>query len=183
MSEVEFSHLDGPATLALLDEIQPLYLLAFPGNSLEDHTARTTNQATAPGFATVTARRDVHLIGFAYGLPLPPRTRWWHELTPPRPPEWTAETGTRTFALIDLAVHPAERRQGLGKHLVDELLGSRRENRATLATDPNKRHIQEMYERWGWQNVGRVPGSARTTHPEFDLYVTTLDPPSASNSR
>jgi GNAT superfamily N-acetyltransferase len=183
MTDVELAHLDGPATLGILDEIQAVYTLAFPGYSLDDHTMRTTNQAKLPGFETVTARRGGHLIGFAYGLPLSERTTWWRDLDPPRPADWTKETGTRTFALIDLAVHPDEQGTGLGKRLANELLGSRREDRATLATNPNKPDVQRMYERWGWSKVGRVPGGPGTTQPVYDLYVIALRESPDSNSR
>lgn len=85
-----------------------------------------------------------------------------------------AETGTRTFAVIDLAVLPAHRGHGLARRLLDALLRDRPEQRATLATSPNKTGIQQMYERWGWHCVGRVPGGEGATQRAFDLYVIAL---------
>jgi ribosomal protein S18 acetylase RimI-like enzyme len=109
-----------------------------------------------------------------YGLPLVANS-WWDELEPP-PAEssFTDENGRRTFVVIDLAVLPSHRRQGLGRRLVDELLRGRPEERATLSTTPSDTVVQEMYQRWGWQMVGKRPGGPGTTEPEFNIYVIAL---------
>jgi hypothetical protein len=39
---------------------------------------------------------------------------------------------------------------------------------------PQETGNQQMYQRWGWHKVGRVPGGPGTTHPVFDLYLITL---------
>lgn len=70
-------------------------------------------------------------------------------MRPSPEPEFTIETGSRTCAVIDLAVLPAYRGQGLARRLMTEFLNSRSEWRATLATDPRNRTVQAMYERWG----------------------------------
>lgn len=142
-------------------------------------------QAASPGFEAVTARLDTRLIGFVYGLPLAADSGWWNGLTPDPGDDWTTETGTRTFAVIDLAVLPGQRVAGLGRRLMGELLRGRPEERATLATDPVETDNQKMYERWGWRPAGRVPGGEHTTSAAFDLYVIALGdvPDSASSSR
>ncbi|GAA4617351.1 GNAT family N-acetyltransferase [Actinoallomurus liliacearum] len=183
MSDPTLLHLDGPATMNRFDEIQEVYAAAFPGYSLDDQRWRVSRQAASPGFDTVAAEASGHLIGFVYGLPLGPKTTWWDGLTPPHEAEFTAEPGTRTFAVIDLAVLPASRGQGLGRTLIDELLGSRSEDRATLATDPAKRATQEMYERWGWRKVGQTPGGSRATQAAYDIYIIALRPGVDSSSR
>ncbi|WP_116025806.1 GNAT family N-acetyltransferase [Thermomonospora umbrina] len=95
-------------------------------------------------------------------------------MNPPPRRDFVAETGSRTFAVIDLAVLPKNCGHGLGRQLMDALLGSRSEERATLAANPNKRALAEMYERWGWRKAGRVPGGEGETQPVFDLYVIAL---------
>ncbi|WP_116025739.1 GNAT family N-acetyltransferase [Thermomonospora umbrina] len=174
MSDVVFERLNGAQTMGEFDQIQEVYVAAFPDYSLADHRMRTERQAASPGFETVTARVDGVLVGFAYGLPLSARSTWWEGLEPAAGEDFVAETGSRTFAVIDLAVLPAHRGRGLGRRLMAELLGGRSEERATLATNPNKRALQEMYERWGWRKAGRVPGGEGETQPVFDLYVIDL---------
>lgn len=184
MTEIAFHRLDGPGLLERFAAIQRAYAVVFPGDDLGDHRWRTTNQAARPGFEAVLAMDGDTLAGFAYGLPLGRQTGWWDGLQPPPEDGFTAETGARTFAVIDLGVLPEYRRRGLGRRLLTELLAARNEERATLATDPDRRSVQEMYERWGWRKAGRAPGGAHTTSPEFDLYVIGLRPDGpASSSR
>ncbi|GAA2626519.1 hypothetical protein GCM10010411_74330 [Actinomadura fulvescens] len=174
MDDVEFEHLDRDATRAIFSQIQTVYAAAFPEYSLDGHRDRTFRQLKVPGFETVTARSNGALIGFVYGLPLGEATGWWRGLEPPRAADYTAETGARTFAVIDLAVLPEYRGRGLARRLMDELLQGRTEERATLATSPGKPDIQRMYQRWGWREVGRVPGGEGATQTAFDLYVISL---------
>ncbi|GAB2850454.1 hypothetical protein GCM10022221_57280 [Actinocorallia aurea] len=165
---------DGPQTLEHLPEIQAVYSAAFPGYDLNDHRARTTSQASAPGFAAVLAHDDGHLVGVVYGLPLSAGTSWWHGLEPAPADGWATETGSRTFALIDVAVLPTHRGEGVGRRLVNALLAERPEARATLATNPARPEVQAMWERWGWKKVGRAPGGPGETQPWYDLYVLEL---------
>jgi ribosomal protein S18 acetylase RimI-like enzyme len=183
MDEPELVHLDGHGTLENFKEIQRVYAEAFPAYDLDDHRWRTSRQAEASGFATVIAQLSGRFLGFVYGLPLRSDTSWWDGLQPPPENGFTTETGSRTFAVIDLAVLPAHHGHGLGRRLMDELLRARPEERATLATNPRHRAVQAMYERWGWRRVGQVPGKDRTTQPQFDLYVIALREVTASNSR
>jgi GNAT superfamily N-acetyltransferase len=126
------------------------------------------------GFEAVAARRDRGLAGFAYGAPLSTGSPWWDGLDPSPPEGFTAETGGRTFAVIDLAVRPSHRGSGLGRLLLDDLLAARPEERATLATAPHEHEVRAMYRRWGWRHVGRTPGGEGETEPWFELYVSAL---------
>ncbi|GAA4143711.1 GNAT family N-acetyltransferase [Actinomadura keratinilytica] len=183
MGALELERLDGAGTRSCFAEIQAVYAEAFPDYDLADHERRTSRQTESSGFEAVIARIDRVLVGFVYGLPLSAGTGWWAGLEPPPPPGFTTETGARTFAVIDLAVTPSCRGRGIGRRLMDELLRPRREDRATLATAPHERQVQQMYERWGWRKVGRAPGGVGETEPWFDLYVIALRPEPASSSR
>jgi ribosomal protein S18 acetylase RimI-like enzyme len=181
---MRLEHLDGAGTIQKLGEIQTVYAAAFPEYDLGDHEYRTRRQATSPGFEAVLAWDDDVLAGIVYGLPLAAWSTWWTDIDPPKPADFTTETGTRTLAVIDLAVLPSHRGQGVAHRLMDELLAGREEERATLAAAPHEKDVQAMYERWGWRKAGSIPGSEDETEPWFDLYVIDLHPSSGvSNSR
>jgi GNAT superfamily N-acetyltransferase len=72
-----------------------------------------------------------------------------------------------------LLVRAAWRRQGIGRALHDLILGSRREERATLAVLPAAAPAQNAFQSWGWHKVARTrdpaPGS-----PVSDILITAL---------
>ncbi|GAA1801685.1 GNAT family N-acetyltransferase [Actinomadura chokoriensis] len=179
---MDIEHLDGDGARARFSEIEAVYAEAFPGYDLGDYRARMAGLLARSGFDVVTARRDGVLAGFAYGTPLPIGSHWWDGLKPSASEAFTAETGERTFAVIDLAVRPSHRGSGLGRRLLDDLLTARPEERATLATAPHEHEVQAMYRRWGWRHVGRTPGGEGETEPWFDLYVMALRAAPEDNS-
>jgi GNAT superfamily N-acetyltransferase len=134
---------------------------------------RLRTQARQPGFVLAEARHGAYLVGFGLGLPLRPTTDWWHELTAPVPADVTTEHPGRTFALADLLVRAAWRRQGIGRDLYECLLAGRAEERATLALLPAAASAQAASQAWGWRKVARRrdprPGS-----PVLDVLVTPL---------
>ncbi|MEU5992842.1 GNAT family N-acetyltransferase [Spirillospora sp. NPDC047418] len=168
---MDIEYLDGDGARTQFSEIEVVYAEAFPGYDLGNYRTRMGNLLARSGFEVVTARLDGVLAGFAYGAPLPTGSPWWDGLEPSPPKGFTAETGERTFAVIDLAVRPSHRSSGLGRRLLDGLLAARQEERATLATAPHEHDVQAMYRRWGWRHVGRTPGGEGETEPWFDLYV------------
>ncbi len=132
------------------------------------------------GFGVATASAGDELVGFAYGHRLPPTTRWWQGFLEPVPAELATEYDGRTFAIIDVAVRPGWRRQGIGRRLLDTLLASRSEERATLAVQPWAEESHIFYKRLGWHYVGRLPGVAGESAPFFDIYWLPLrTPPTA----
>ncbi len=130
-------------------------------------------QRRQPGFVLAEARHGGYLVGWACGMPLRPSTSWWRHLTAPLPDEVTAEHPGRTFALAELLVRAAWRRQGIAGTLHDLILARRPEERATLTVWPAAIPAQNAFRAWGWHKVARTrdprPGS-----PVCDVLVTTL---------
>jgi GNAT superfamily N-acetyltransferase len=127
-----------------------------------------------PGFVLVEARHGGYLVGYACGLPLRPSTSWWRGLTAPLPPGVTAEHPGRTFAVTELLVRAAWRRQGIGAELHHLLLGGRTEERATLTVPPGASAAQAAFRSWGWRKIARTRGEEEETAPVRDVLVIDL---------
>lgn len=140
-----------------------------------NHRKMLLSLLAEPSFGIATAETDNALAGFAYGYALSPETRWWQRFQEPLPTGLTQEWDGRTFALIDLAVQEQWRGQGVGRQLVDTLLSSRNEERATLCVQPPAIDAQAFYARLGWQKVGRKDMPSGAVSPVFDVYVVELD--------
>ncbi|HEY1323603.1 MAG TPA: GNAT family N-acetyltransferase [Streptosporangiaceae bacterium] len=111
-----------------------------------------------PGFVLAEARHGDYLVGYAAGMPLRPSTSWWKGLTTALPADVTTEHPGRTFALTDLLVRPAWRRQGIAGSLYELILAGRAEERATLAVPPAAAPAQTAFRNWGWRKVARTRG-------------------------
>ncbi len=118
-----------------------------------------------PGFALAAARSGGYLVGYACGMPLRPATSWWRAVTAPLPEEVTGEHPGRTFALAELAVRAAWRRQGIGRELHDLVLSGRAEERATLAVPAAAAAAQQAFRAWGWRKVARARGAGPDAGP------------------
>ena len=177
--EITFQRLGGREAAEHAGELQALHAEVYAAPPFlrdEDPGAfagRLRVQARQPGFVLAEARHGGYLVGYAAGMPLRPSTSWWRELTTPLPDEVTAEHPGRTFALLDLLVRAAWRRQGIGRDLHDMILGGRGEERATLVVQPAATAAQNAFQSWGWRKVARTrdeqPGSAVS-----DVLVTDL---------
>lgn len=106
------------------------------------------------GFACVIAYDQGQPVGYAYGAPLSASTTWWAKVTPPLPDAFTAETGTRTFALSELMVRMPWRGTGAARRIHDALMASRKEERATLLVHKEHGKVRALYEQWGYQEAG-----------------------------
>jgi GNAT superfamily N-acetyltransferase len=120
----------------------------------------------------VTGRADDDLVGYAYGFPLGPATRWWHGWIGDPPAGFTTEDGQRTWAVSEIMVREPWRRQGIARRLHDELLRDRPEERATLLVEPENGPAQAAYASWGWQHVGQL----RPDWPDAPLYDVLVFP-------
>ncbi|MGA4844582.1 GNAT family N-acetyltransferase [Streptomyces sp. G45] len=108
------------------------------------------------GFACVVAYDEDEPVGYAYGAPLTSATTWWTKVVPAPPPEFTAETGLRTFALSELMVRTPWRGTGASRLIHDELLCGRPEDRVTLLVHKDHVKVRALYEGWGYELVGEV---------------------------
>jgi ribosomal protein S18 acetylase RimI-like enzyme len=177
---VTFQLLDGERALGHLDELRELYLDVYADPPYEWGTEhadlfaeRFKGQANADGFALVEARHGSELVGIAFGVTLQPSTPWWQNLLDPLPEAVTTEPPGRTFAVVELLVRTAWRRQHIAERMLTLLLDGRPEERATLTVLPAAIPAQRAYATWGWQHVAQkrnpLPGS-----PVFDVLVKDL---------
>jgi ribosomal protein S18 acetylase RimI-like enzyme len=169
-SGITYRLLDGGGAAEREDDL--LALAAEVGGAPPDRRAAVVRRRQ-PGFALAEARHGGYLVGYASGMPLRPSTSWWRGLTTPLPPEVTAEHPGRTFALTELLVRAAWRRQGIGRSLQNLILGGRPEERATLTVPPSAGPAQQAFRRYGWNKVARTRGPDPGT-PVLDVLVMAL---------
>lgn len=128
-----------------------------------------TEEATRAGFTLVTAHDGDILIGAAYGWTMP-AGKWWTRADSDPPAE--LRTASK-LAVMEWIVHPHRRGEGIGAELMRRLLADRPERYATLASNPQAA-ARRMYERAGWEQVGR---SAMPDGTPMDLLLLALPAP------
>jgi ribosomal protein S18 acetylase RimI-like enzyme len=170
----------GGAELArqLLDPICHLYDEVFSAppffwreDESELHRERLLGLLEDPTYGIAAARVGDELVGFGYGVAVPPDTKRWSRLVDPLSVQVTSEWPGRTFLLFDYGVRQTYRGQGIGRRLHDTLLGSRSEERATLTVQPTAIDTKRIYEHWGWHQVGQMEGGSTAAAPRFDVYL------------
>jgi len=181
-AEMTFRLLEGPQATEEAADVRALHAevyAALPDGRYASGARfadRFRVQLRQPGFVLAEARSGGYLVGCAAGMPLRPSTSWWRDLTAPLSEQMTAEYPGRTFALTELLVRPSWRRQGIGRYLHDLILGSRREERATLVVPPSATAAQAAFQSWGWRRIGRTLGPGSDS-PASDVLVTALPMP------
>lgn len=165
----------------LLDELCDVYADAYgavPGEDTQEKSSAFRERATAAqqgrNYSLVTAHVGEQLVGFAFGYSLRPERGWWDGLTPEPQEGFTLETGSRTVVLSEIEVRRAWQGKGIGRMVHDAFLSQRSEERATLASNPQATDTHVLYERWGWQKVGIVPGEPGTYYREYVIFVIPL---------
>lgn len=138
------------------------------------HEEELRSLMTVAGFRVAVARQRDHLLGYAYGHPLPVGHGWWGDFDRALPAGLVREWPGRTFAVISLAVLPEGRGGGTGGRLMEELLRARTEQRAILSVQPTALATQRLYRHWGWAHVGRKGPLAGVTPSHWDIYVRDL---------
>ncbi len=177
--DMSFEVLDGSQAALDAEELQVLHAEVYAdapyGHSADgaEFADRFRVARRQPGFVLAEARRGGYLVGWTCGMPLRPATSFWRDLTTSLPADVTAEQPGRTFALTELLVRAAWRRQGIGRTLHDLILRGRPEERATLTVLPAAVAAQNAFRAWGWRKVARTrdPGP---DSPVLDVLVTPL---------
>lgn len=165
------------AICELYDEAFSVPPFVWPDIESQRHREMLSEMITEPGFGIALAECRDTLVGFVYGTTLTTATSWWDGFQQPVSPDVTREWPGRTFAVIDLAVQKSARRLGIGRRLLDTLLDSRSEQRATLAVQPQAEDTHAFYRAiGGWHLVGRQDTPASVS-PEFDVYIRELRSP------
>jgi GNAT superfamily N-acetyltransferase len=167
---------------AILDEVCAVYADAYGhlpsgedgGVKVAAFRERATKAMRRPSFEMVTAHVSGDLAGFAFGYALTAATHWWDDLVPAPPSGFFDEDGHRTVVLAEIAVRQRWQGSGVGRRLHEEVLGHREEQRATLATGPGADTARAIYEGWGWEKLGVVPGTIGDYFSEYTLYVLQL---------
>ncbi|MFD0854556.1 GNAT family N-acetyltransferase, partial [Actinomadura adrarensis] len=144
--------------VGLVDELAGLYQRVYaeppyrsaPRFSPGRFISRTREQALTSDFILVTARRGGDLVGYTFGFTMDPGA-WW--VTASRPSEEVM--ACRKFAVIELMVDRAHRRQGIGHALLTTLLRERPEPYATLVAVLDA-DAYGWYLRNGWRKVGEL---------------------------
>ncbi|WP_330230833.1 GNAT family N-acetyltransferase [Nocardia sp. NBC_00508] len=165
------------AICELYDEAFSAPPFVWPATESQRHRQMLSKMIDLPSFGIALAESGGALSGFVYGSTLTINTVWWDGFQQPVPADVTREWPGRTFAVIDLAVQEPMRRHGNGRRLLDTLLDSRPEERATLAVQPQAEDSHAFYRALGgWWLVGRqsTPGFVS---PEFDVYIRELGSP------
>jgi GNAT superfamily N-acetyltransferase len=172
-SEITFGLLDGTQAAAHANELQALRAEEYGRTDDGSFADRFRVARRQPGFVLAEARHGGYLVGYVFGVPLRPSTSWWRHLTTPLPDEVTAEHPGRTFALVELLVRAAWRRQGIAGTLHDLILADRPEERATLTVPPSAAPARQALRKWGWRKVARTRGAGPGS-PVSDVLILTL---------
>lgn len=185
---LDFQHLTAAQAREIRDTVQDVFLRSYvdaiaAGDPFEapDEFMGRFDAYTDPGrsgdFEYVLARINGKPAGQTWGWPLLPNSTWWPALRLDDPAidraEFTAETGSRTFALSEIMVCAEYAGQGLARAMQDELLGGRTEQRATLLVDPVNDRAYARYLRWGWMKVGTLRPHWPDA-PNFDVLMRDL---------
>ncbi|WP_280362299.1 GNAT family N-acetyltransferase [Nocardia wallacei] len=162
------------AVCALYDEVFSVPPFVWPEDESVRHRQMLDRLTFDPTFGIAFATTADNLVGFVYGVGLKPDTNWWNGFQQPVPNHVTREWTGRTFAVIDLAVQNDWRRKGIGHRLLNVLLNTRSEERATLAVQPHAADSHAFYAAiGGWQLVGRQD-TPDYVSSQFDIYIADL---------
>ncbi len=136
------------ASSPLLDGAVRVYTQTW-GREWEASHAFIAQYAGYAGFRGFVAMRDDGAVGMGFGA-RSEMDQWWHEKV-------AAQVGAdhpalqNAWVLVELAVLPAFREQGIGGMLHDTLLTAQPCPRTLLSTETTNTRARAMYEGRGWR--------------------------------
>ena len=146
----------------LLDELYAIYCAALEidpeaERSLAWREDTLPRHASREDFVFLIARDEDDPVGFAYGY-TGSYGQWWTDrvaraLDAPTRAEWLDQPH---FEVCELHVRPDRQRGGIGRRLLDELLGAQPHDRALLTANPAKPQPIPFYRKHGWRDLGEV---------------------------
>ena len=183
---LEFEHLNASQAREIRDVVEDIYRRSYvdaiasgdPFDTPAEFMRRFdayTDPTRSSGFELVLARVHGKPAGQIWGWPLSARSGWWGglRLDEGDADAFTAEDGTRTFALSEIMVCAEYTGQGVASALHDELLDHRTEQRATLLVEPDNERAYRTYRGWGWRRVGALKPNWPDA-PQFDVLIREL---------
>ncbi len=160
-AEQRVSLMTGSAALPLGAAVWPCYNEVF-GDFADSATWCSDlfeRHAARDGFRLAASIEDDQVIGFAWGY-IGQLGQYWSDLVHDAlPPEIVSQWVGGHFEIVELAVLPAHRRNGLGQALHDRLLdGVKRRCLLSTSDDADDPPVQ-LYTRSGWRKLGMLrPG-------------------------
>lgn len=119
--------------------------------------------ATLPAFRMIVAVQFGIPVGFAYGHTNAPGQWWWEQVAPGLSDAQLAEWFAGAFAVVELAVAPEARRQGIARRLLQRLLANVPHHAAVLSTIQAETPAMGLYRRLGWETI--LPAFRFTVSP------------------
>jgi ribosomal protein S18 acetylase RimI-like enzyme len=137
------------------------------GERLDGHLARA-------GFLLVLATVEDQPVGYVYGYPLPPETRWFETMTPPLVPAHANALAAGQFlAINEIMVRPGYQRRGIAAAAHAEYLAGRTQRHVTLLVLATNTPAYTAYRSWGYRKLGvLVPDP----NHQFDCLIHDLPP-------
>ncbi|GAB7036760.1 MULTISPECIES: GNAT family N-acetyltransferase [Catenuloplanes] len=150
----------GLEALAVVDDLIALYADVFTGppwnegpEDVADFRRRLHEDAARPGFRAVLTA-DGFATGWPTELPLPD-VQAYQEIVDHLGPERVVELLDGVFEVNELAVRASARRRGVGRRLLDEVVGDA--PRAWLVTSRDAPDAVAFYRRAGWREIAPAP--------------------------
>jgi GNAT superfamily N-acetyltransferase len=130
--------------------------LTGPFYDVERFNERLNAYAARPGWTVVIGYDAAEPVGFCFGVPLGPDTRWWTAMINDLPEGYTREDGKRTVSLNEIVVRKEWRGRGVAWQIHQAWLSQRSEERVTLLVNPaaGDGAVQAVYEAWGYRKIG-----------------------------
>jgi GNAT superfamily N-acetyltransferase len=141
--------------------------------SVERFDERLSMYASRPGWSAVLGYEDGEPLGFCFGVPLGPDTKWWASMKEPLAEDFTREDGKRTVALNEIVVRKPWRGSGVAWQLHEAWLSQRTEERVTLLVNPaaGEGAVQAVYEAWGYRKIGE-----QQPFPDSPIFAAMMRP-------